>query len=102
MGKAPGEELAKCWPSMAITDRLNILSQLVSIQAKMSSVDFKYYGSLYYRGEPNRHHDIPGISSRFCVGPAATLQFWDVERRTMDEYRGPCKSDGLIDLLAGN
>ncbi|PGH23274.1 hypothetical protein AJ80_02690 [Polytolypa hystricis UAMH7299] len=45
MEKAAGEELGKSWPSMDISDRLGLVSQLANIQAKISSVDFKYYGT---------------------------------------------------------
>ncbi|KAI1938632.1 Phosphotransferase enzyme [Ophidiomyces ophidiicola] len=70
MEKAPGEELGKTWPSMDISERVDLVSQMASIQAKICSVDF----------------------NRFCIGPSSTLQFWEAERRSMDEYRGPWSS----------
>ncbi|KAK2810350.1 hypothetical protein FQN50_003081 [Emmonsiellopsis sp. PD_5] len=92
MEKAPGQELSKIWPSMDVSDKVDIVSQLVNIQAKICSVDFKYYGSLYYRGQASGHHDIPGIPSRFCIGPSSALRFWEAERRTCNKYKGPWSS----------
>ncbi|EEP81758.1 hypothetical protein UREG_06623 [Uncinocarpus reesii 1704] len=88
MEKAPGTELAKCWPSMDIADKFRIATQLAELQKRFSSVDFGHYGSLYYRGESQRH-DIPGFSNKFCIGPAAAPQFWDAERKQTGEYKGP-------------
>ncbi|KAI2038307.1 Phosphotransferase enzyme [Ophidiomyces ophidiicola] len=83
MEKAQGEELGKTWLSMGIPEKVDLVSQMVRIQANICFVDFKYYGSLYYRGETNGYHNIPGVPSRFCIGPSAALQFWEAERRHM-------------------
>ncbi|KAI9731010.1 MAG: hypothetical protein M1834_005471 [Cirrosporium novae-zelandiae] len=91
MEKAPGKELRESWATMDISDRVDIVSQLASIQTKISSTDFRYYGSLYYRSETNAYLDIPGEPERFCIGPSSAIRFWEAERRSMDEYRGPCK-----------
>jgi lysyl-tRNA synthetase class 2 len=61
MEKAPEEELAKCWSTVDISDKVDIVSQLASIQAKISSVDWKYYGSIYYRDEIDGCRDIPEV-----------------------------------------
>lgn len=53
MEKAPGEQLGKSWPSMDVSEKVNLVLQLVNIQARVCSVDFKYYGRLYYSGETN-------------------------------------------------
>lgn len=91
MEMAPGEELGKSWMSMDISEKVNIVSQLASIQARACSVDFKSYGSLYYRGDIDGCQRIPGISDRFCIGPSAAMPFWEAEREAMGKYRGPCK-----------
>ncbi|OAX77680.1 hypothetical protein ACJ72_08018 [Emergomyces africanus] len=92
MEMAPGEELGKSWMSMDISERVNIVSQLANIQARACSIDFKSYGSLYYRGDIDGCLDIPGISDRFCIGPSAAMSFWEAEREAMDKYRGPWTS----------
>ncbi|KAM5474969.1 Phosphotransferase enzyme [Microsporum audouinii] len=92
MEKAPGEELGKSWSTLSISERVGIVSQLVKIQATLSSVDMKHYGSLYYSGEEGGHESIPGVSDRFCIGPSSAIRFWEEERMSMAEYRGPWSS----------
>ncbi|KAK2760891.1 hypothetical protein FQN54_002131 [Arachnomyces sp. PD_36] len=91
MEKAPGQELWKSWPSMDVSEKVDVVSQLAKIQAKVCSVDFKYYGSLYYRGTDDHQH-IPGVPSRFCIGPSSAIQFWEADRTAIDKYRGPWSS----------
>jgi lysyl-tRNA synthetase class 2 len=50
MEKAAGNKLSKSWPIMDISAKVDIVSQLANIQAKIAAVDFGYYGSLFYRG----------------------------------------------------
>ncbi|OJD21311.1 hypothetical protein ACJ73_07348 [Blastomyces percursus] len=92
MEMAPGEELGKSWMSMDISEKVNIVPQLANIQARACSVDFKSYGSLYYRDDVDGCQDIPSNSDRFCIGPAAAISFWEAEREAMDKYRGPWTS----------
>lgn len=91
MEKAPGEELGKSWMAMDISEKVNIVSQLATIQAKTCSVDFKSYGSVYYNGDVDGCQPIAGVSNRFCIGPSAAISFWEAEREAMDRYRGPCE-----------
>jgi hypothetical protein len=96
MEKASGEELAKCWPTMDILDKVDIVSQLANIQAKISSVDWNYYGSLYYRDEIDGCRNIPDFSERFSIGPITSFDFWERERMFTEKYKGLCE---MIDPL---
>lgn len=98
MEKAPGVELAKCWPTMDVSDKVDIVSQLATIQAKMSSVDWKYYGSLYYRDGRARCRDVPGFCERFSIGPITSFDFWEQERMSMEKYQGPCELNDPFSL----
>ena len=91
MEKAPGNELSKSWPTMSISDKVDIVSQLANIQAKVAAVDFSYYGNLFYKGDIEGGLNIPGIADRFCIGPSCEIRFWEEERRSMGAFRGPCK-----------
>ncbi|OOF91401.1 hypothetical protein ASPCADRAFT_177422 [Aspergillus carbonarius ITEM 5010] len=99
MERAPGQELNKLWSTMNISDRVDIVSQLVGIQAKIATVDLHSYGSLYYPKDVEGGRGVPGLVDRFCIGPSCEVRFWEEERRSMDQYRGPWK--GLIRDRAG-
>ncbi|PYI35690.1 phosphotransferase enzyme family protein [Aspergillus indologenus CBS 114.80] len=75
MEKAAGNELGKSWPTMDISAKVDIVSQLAKIQAKIAAVDFGCHGSLFYRD------DIEGGID-------------EEERRFMSAYRGPWSSSG--------
>ncbi|PYI11943.1 phosphotransferase enzyme family protein [Aspergillus sclerotiicarbonarius CBS 121057] len=92
MERAPGRELNKLWSAMDISDRVDIVSQLVGIQTKIAAVDFHSYGSLFYREDIEDGLHVPGIVDRFCIGPSCEVRFWEGERRSMDQYRGPWTS----------
>lgn len=91
MERAPGQELNKLWSTMNISDRVDIVSQLVGIQAKIATVDLHSYGSLYYPKDVEGGRGVPGLVDRFCIGPSCEVRFWEEERRSMDQYRGPCE-----------
>ncbi|KAJ8205237.1 hypothetical protein LV164_005645 [Aspergillus fumigatus] len=89
MEKAAGNELSTSWPTMDISDKVDIVSQLADIQAKIAAVDFGCYGSLFYRGDIEGGFNVPGIADQFCIGPSCDIRFWEEERRFMNAFRGP-------------
>ncbi|KEY83884.1 phosphotransferase enzyme [Aspergillus fumigatus] len=92
MEKAAGNELSTSWPTMDISDKVDIVSQLADIQAKIAAVDFGCYGSLFYRGDIEGGFNVPGIADQFCIGPSCDIRFWEEERRFMNAFRGPWSS----------
>lgn len=90
MEKAPGNGLSKIWPTMSISDSVDIVSQVADTQTRIAAVDFGRYGSLFYRDDIEGGFDIPGINERFCIDPSCELRSWEEERRSMITYRGPC------------
>jgi lysyl-tRNA synthetase class 2 len=77
---------------MDISEKVDIVSQLARLQAKIAAVDFGHYGSLFYKGNIEGGIHVPGIADRFCIGPSCDLRFWEEERSSMSAFRGPCKS----------
>ncbi|KAH1450547.1 hypothetical protein KXX16_005464 [Aspergillus fumigatus] len=90
--KAAGNELSTSWPTMDISDKVDIVSRLADIQAKIAAVDFGCYGSLFYRGDIEGGFNVPGIADQFCIGPSCDIRFWEEERRFMNAFRGPWSS----------
>lgn len=91
MDRAPGQELFRNWYNMHPGHKVDIVTELLRIQTKIASVDFKHFGSIYYKDSiQNRAtFDIPGYD-RFCIGPSVEYKFWEDERAEMHEFQGPC------------
>lgn len=96
MEKAAGMELSKSWPTLGISDKVDIVSQLAKIQARIGAVDFGVYGSLFYREGIEGGVNVPGLDDQFCIGPSCDVRFWEEERRFMSAFRGPCKPPLII------
>ncbi|KAJ0421406.1 phosphotransferase enzyme family protein [Aspergillus carlsbadensis] len=92
MEKAPGNELAKSWPAVDVSDKVDIVSQLVNIQAKIAAVDFGHYGSLLYKEDIESGIYVPGIANRFRIGPSCDLRAWEAERGAMSAFLNPWSS----------
>lgn len=91
MEKARGVELWKVWPSVSVSDKVDVTAHLANIQAKMYSTDFGVCRSLYYQ-DPSQVHFSGSGFERFSIGPSVGAQFRAGERKEMDLPRGPCKS----------
>jgi lysyl-tRNA synthetase class 2 len=102
MEKAAGNELGKSWPTMDISDKVDIVTQLASIQAKIVAVDIIHHGSLFYTEHIEGGIHVPGIADRFRIGPSSDIRFWEGERSSMGEFRGPCKSDTYLLIQISN
>jgi hypothetical protein len=90
MEKAAGEELTVVWPDMDFDQRSAIVSAVADFQAKLSTIDMHHIGSLYYTGDVKPYKLIQGQPNRFCIGPVASIKFWEGERTQLDVDRGPC------------
>jgi lysyl-tRNA synthetase class 2 len=102
MEKAAGNELGKSWPTIDISDKVDIVTQLAGIQATIVSVDFGHYGSLFYKEDIKGGIHVPGIADGFCIGPSSDIRFWEGERSSMGEFGGPCKSDTYLLIQRSN
>ncbi|RAK96935.1 phosphotransferase enzyme family protein [Aspergillus ibericus CBS 121593] len=91
MERAPGHELNKLWSAMNVSDRVDIVSQLVGIQKKIAAVNFHSYGSLFYKDDIENGLHVPGLD-RFCIGPSCEVRFWEGKRSSMTKYHGPWTS----------
>lgn len=100
MDKVKGVPLSQVWDTMALTQKLQVLLALTSLQKKWPSVSFSHYGSLYYTRDvhpPAGNHYIKDgkivNDSKFTVGPATGRDWIDAGRSTLETERGPCTSE---------
>ncbi|KAI9740018.1 MAG: hypothetical protein M1818_004769 [Claussenomyces sp. TS43310] len=87
MEKCPGIELGRVWDEIPGKQRLDIVRQLATFQARLSQAHFPCYGSLYYA------RDVPDmigtkIDGTFCVGPTTSRSWFDDKRGELDIHRG--------------
>ncbi|KAH8732087.1 kinase-like domain-containing protein [Phaeosphaeriaceae sp. PMI808] len=92
MEKQPGQPIGDAWFDLSEQQRLQVLHDVVRLEAKLFSIYLPASGSIYHT------HDlkpitsnviIPGMNGQFCVGPYAGLRWWFGKRGTLDLDRGP-------------
>lgn len=102
MEKIKGVPLSQVWDTMKLTQKLQLLVNLTSLQKRWLSISFSHYGSLYHTGDVQpsvgNHYVKDGKvvkDPKFSMGPATGRDWVDAGRSTLDTDRGPCKS-GLV------
>jgi hypothetical protein len=97
MDKAQGVPLSQVWDTMELTQKLQLLLAVTSLQKNWLSVSFSHYGSLYYAGDIQKLAGSQYVKdgevvkdSRFAVGPASGHDWVDADRSTLDTEKGPC------------
>lgn len=105
MEKIKGVPLSQVWDTMKLTQKLQLLVDLTSIQKQWLSVTFSHYGSLYYTGDVQppigNYHVKDGKvvkDSKFSMGPATGRDWIDAGRSILNIDRGPCTL-GLMTFL---
>ncbi|KAF1916462.1 phosphotransferase enzyme family protein [Ampelomyces quisqualis] len=99
MEKSKGVPLSQVWGTMKLTQKLQLLVDLTSLQKQWLSVKFSHYGSLYYTGDvqpPEGNFYVKDgkvvKDSKFSIGPATGRDWTDAERSILDTERGPWAS----------
>ena len=100
MEKAEGRPLGDVWFTLSQRDRIKVLSRIVDHEAKLFSLDFSAFGSLYFEEDlPREMGKVPcqheTSNQRFCIGPDTSLKFWYETRSALDIARGPCKTHSI-------
>jgi len=90
MEKCPGIELGRVWDGLTGKEKVEIVRQLATYSAQLSSARFPYYGSLYYSKDIPECKDSQ-VDELFTVGPTNSRTWFDDKRGEIDIYRGPCK-----------
>lgn len=97
MEKVKGKSLGDVWFTLSQKDKIKVLSGIVDHEAKLLSLSFPAFGSLYLEKDlPLEMGRVPcqhGTSDqRLCIGPDASLKFWHETRSALDIVRGPSKT----------
>lgn len=83
MEKLSGRCLGDIWFDLSDPDRVNLLGEMVSIEAKLFDISLPAYGSVYYE------KDLPSgmgrvqlkeLHSKLCVGPDVSYKHWSGAR----------------------
>ncbi|QVM06336.1 hypothetical protein D8B26_001048 [Coccidioides posadasii str. Silveira] len=98
MEKLPGRPIGDAWFSLPEKDRLKVLHEIVTLEAKLFANSLPASGSIYFA------HDLPpgtpnvplSDSEGLCIGPYANLRWWFNERASLDIDRGPHNDPCLV------
>ncbi|KAJ9400232.1 hypothetical protein DTO282F9_3002 [Paecilomyces variotii] len=104
MEKLGGTPLGDTWYSMTPKEQHKIMKQIVEWEARLMSLEFPAYGSLYYRRDLPSERNVPLSSQEdveFCVGPITHYSWWHDERSTLNIGRGPWLSSTDIFQAVG-
>ena len=94
MEKLPGRPIGDAWFDLSESQRLQVLHDIVQLEATLFSIQLPAGGSIYYAQDLDS--DIPRISipegdGQFCVGPYTGLRWWFDKRENLKLDRGPRK-----------
>jgi hypothetical protein len=105
MEKLPGRPIGDAWFDLSEQERLQVLHDMVQLEAKMFNMMLPASGSIYYaRDLPSDTHRIviPGINDHFCVGPYASRRWWFGSRESLEVDRGPRKCNCIYPCLSAH
>ncbi|PVH79500.1 hypothetical protein DL98DRAFT_532981 [Cadophora sp. DSE1049] len=104
--KAEGEPLEKFWHQWGLESKLELVSQLVDLETKLSALTFQEHGCIYFKKDleekgilasamlgdySSKYTSAPiGFSfDEFAIGPLTEPKLWQGERALMKLHRGP-------------
>ncbi|KAJ5563512.1 hypothetical protein N7535_008676 [Penicillium sp. DV-2018c] len=99
--KAPGVRLGSVWKQWPRQLKLQLITQVVDMENKLTTVTFDKHGCVYFKEDlrslVGEAEDIytqtvgSGVLDRFAIGPLTTNELWTGTRSDMSLDRGPCK-----------
>lgn len=105
--KAAGKPLGSLWYQWQTESRLDLVTQLVDFETKLTSVSFRKHGCIYYKKDLKKKgisaYDLEAkslssgdftkelLTEGFALGPLVEARLWEGDRATMNLDRGPCK-----------
>jgi hypothetical protein len=95
MEKLPGRPIGDTWFDLSEQERLQVLHDVVQLEARLFKIKLPASGSIYYTrdlGSDTSRVLIPGAPEHFCVGPYVARRWWFGTREGLELDRGPRKS----------
>ncbi|KAJ5175578.1 uncharacterized protein N7482_001455 [Penicillium canariense] len=99
--KAPGVRLGSVWNRWPRQLKLQLITQVVDIENKLTTITFDKHGCIYFKEDlrslVGKAEDIrtqtvgSDVLERFSLGPLTTNELWSGSRRNMNLDRGPWK-----------
>lgn len=99
--KAPGVRLGSVWDQWPRNLKLQLITQVVGLENKLTSITFDKHGCIYFKrdlrslvGEAEDIHSNAvddDALEQFSIGPLTTNELWNGTRRDMKLDRGPCE-----------
>jgi hypothetical protein len=92
MEKLTGQPLGDAWFDLSEQQRLQVLHDIVKLEAKLSGIRRPASGSMYYTWDLDHNIskvNIPGLDSKSCISPYTRLCWWFGKRGSLDIDRGP-------------
>jgi hypothetical protein len=108
--RARGKPLGSLWYQWPTESCFSLVTQLVDLETKLTSVSFQKHGCIYYRKDLEkkglRIYDLEArilspdgstellntaVTDEFVLGPLTEARLWEGERATLNLDRGPCK-----------
>lgn len=92
MEKLPGRPIGNAWFHLSENQRLQILHDVIKLEAKLFDIQLPASGSIYYSRDLDARipkAEIIGTDGQFCVGPYTGGRWWHGERENLACDRGP-------------
>ncbi|KAL3482146.1 kinase-like domain-containing protein [Aspergillus californicus] len=98
--KAPGVRLGSVWKQWPQKLKLQLITQVVDMEANLTSVTFDKHGCIYFKddllsftGEAEEIHASAANNTLkgFAIGPLTTNELWNATRQNINMDRGPWK-----------
>ncbi|KAI1942866.1 hypothetical protein LOZ12_006174 [Ophidiomyces ophidiicola] len=100
MEKMQGLQAGDVWYTMTDDQRIKLIRELVTLEARLFSIPLPASGSLFYAKDLDPRMKRTEIGDGFCVGPDVQDRAWLDERSGLQINRGSCETSEEI-LCAG-
>ncbi|PPJ52072.1 hypothetical protein CBER1_10035 [Cercospora berteroae] len=92
MEKVPGRCLGDIWYELSDKERVKLLGEIVTQEAKLFNIPFPAYGSVFKSDDLPDHMGrvaLEARTGRFCIGPDVSLKNWFGTRSQLEISRNP-------------
>lgn len=100
MAKAEGQELEHTWYKMSVSERMNMMENVVQIEERLFQIQLPACGSIYHKTFLDSQEGIDQVpivtadtdENEFSIGPSNEYLWWYACRDELGVKCGPCQS----------